>query len=62
MLSLLKVPAIYDERYPTLSAAAIFQASKVAEKRGRPAESQKLTEELLSRYIRTYHGRLARKR
>ena len=57
-LSLLKVPAIYGDQFPHLSSAAIYQAASVANLRGRKDESQKLINELLRRYPRTYHGRL----
>jgi hypothetical protein len=58
ILTLLRVPALYGNDYRDLSAAAIYQAAEIAKLRGRATDEQKLREELLRRYPRTYHGRM----
>jgi hypothetical protein len=58
MLTLLRIPAVYGQAYRDLSAAALYQAAKIAELRGRANDAQKLKEELLRRYPGTYHGAL----
>ncbi len=58
MLTLLRIPAVYGEMHRELSAAALFQSAEIAKHRGREGDSQKLKEELLRRYPRTYHGAL----
>ena len=58
LLTLIRIPALYGDEQPALAAAAIFQAAEIAELRKRDSDSQKLRDELLRRYPRTYHGRL----
>lgn len=58
ILTLLRIPAIYGDVHQELAAAALFQSAKITKLRGRDLDAQKLTNELLRRYPRTYHGAL----
>lgn len=60
LLSLLTVPAVFGERFPNLSATALYRASLLVEKQGISKDARILRNELLRRYPNTYHGRLAR--
>ncbi len=59
MLNLLRVPAIYGERYSNLSAAALYKAFTISREKSDPKQARILVNELLRRYPNTYHGRLA---
>jgi hypothetical protein len=59
MLNLLSVPAIYGDRYPRLSAAALYMACSISREKSDPKQVRILVNELLRRYPNTYHGRLA---
>ena len=56
ILILLRIPALYGDMYRHLSAAAIFQSAEITKLRGLRDEEQKLKDELLQRYPRTFHG------
>ena len=56
MLELLTIPARYGERYPQLSAAALFQTAKAAEKLGQARDFRILMDELRFRYPDSYHA------
>ncbi len=61
MLRLLRIPALFGERYPALSAAALYQSSQIAKSMAWDAESQTLEQELSIRYPRSFHAQLVRK-
>ena len=56
ILMLLRIPAIYGDRYRHLAAAALFQAAEIAKLRGLSDEAERLKKELMRQYSRTYHG------
>lgn len=58
MLALLRIPALYGDAYPDLAAAALFRCAELAKLRHRDVDEQKLRDELLKRFPRTYHGAL----
>lgn len=58
MLQLLYVPAVHGQQMPHLSAAALFEASQLAQRAGHVAESEALQAELKIRYPRSYHAKL----
>ncbi|MEM7784034.1 MAG: hypothetical protein AAF623_11820, partial [Planctomycetota bacterium] len=57
-VAFLKIPAIFEESYPTLSAAACHRCACLLRSRGLKQESQILLQELFRRYPQTYHGKL----
>lgn len=59
LLNLLTVPAIWGDRYPRLSAAALYRAISISREKSNPKQARILANELLRRYPNTYHGRLA---
>jgi hypothetical protein len=61
LLDLLKIPAVYGQRFPPLSAAALFQSIRIAESQAWHAEAEILRRELLNRYPNSYHAELAKK-
>jgi len=61
LLSLLTVPALFGDRFPNLSASALFRATSLLREKGDAKEAGILRNELLRRYPNTYHGRLAKK-
>ena len=56
LMHLLTVVARWGDRYPELSAAAIFQAVKILGPDD--PQSEVLRDELLKRFAKTYHGRM----
>ncbi len=56
MIELLTIPALYENQYPELSAAALFQSARLAERLGRTRDVRILTNELVSRFPKTYHA------
>ncbi len=54
-LTLLQIPAQYQNQFPELSAAAIYQV--LAGSREIPQEFESLQQELTGRYQKTWHGR-----
>ena len=58
ILTLLQVPAEFEQTMPHLSAAALFEAAKMAQRAGQQTESDLLTEELRTSYPNSYHARL----
>ena len=60
ILSLLSIPARWENQFPTLSSAALYEAIQVAEKRETVEEMRIIRDELLAKYPSTYHGRLAK--
>ena len=60
ILSLLSIPARWENQYPTLASAALYEAIQVAEKRETAEEMRIIRDELLAKYPSTYHGRLAK--
>jgi hypothetical protein len=61
ILTLLKIPALFGNQYPDLSAAALYQSSQIAKSMAWDAEYQILEQELLNRYPRSLHGQLVEK-
>ena len=57
-LLLLRIPALYGDLHPHLSAAAVYQAAEIAKVRGQSNDHEKLRQQLFRRYPRTYHGRI----
>jgi hypothetical protein len=58
ILTLLRIPALHGDEHRDLAAAAIYQSAEIAKLRRRATDEQKLRDELLRRYPRTYHGYL----
>ena len=62
MLGLLKIPAINGSRFPALSAAAIFQATQIAQSLQWRKEQVILEQELSYRFPTSFHARQLKER
>ena len=56
ILELLRLPAVYGERFPELAAAALYQAMLAFDAAGERASRDAVRRELLERYGQTYHA------
>jgi len=55
-LLLMRIPSLYGNTHPGLSAAALFQAAEITKLRGRYLEAEKIKRQLVRTYPSTYHG------
>ena len=58
ILEYVKVAAIWKDQFPNLSAAALYRAAVLAKSADMLDEADAISEELLRRYPKSYHGKM----